>query len=144
MTGTPTSDPDRSSGGGTADRSHLLLVGAGPGLGMAVARRFAVGGYRVTIAGRSFALPASSEVTRMRAEHEIAGDASNHPSGRLGDSQMRGALVRNKVGETSRDRADCRSAEQPDHPNREGAEVSLENEKHIGKTYQVNIQPIHA
>jgi short-subunit dehydrogenase len=53
MTGTPTSDPDRSGGGGTVDRSHLLLVGAGPGLGMAVARRFAVGGYRVTLVARS-------------------------------------------------------------------------------------------
>ena len=53
MTGTPTSDPDRSGSVGTVDRSHLLLVGAGPGLGMAVARRFAVGGYRVTLVARS-------------------------------------------------------------------------------------------
>jgi short-subunit dehydrogenase len=53
MTGTPTSEPDRSGGVGTIDRSHLLLVGAGPGLGMAVARRFAVGGYRVTLVARS-------------------------------------------------------------------------------------------
>jgi hypothetical protein len=29
MTGTPTSDHDRSGGGGTVDLSHLLLVGAG-------------------------------------------------------------------------------------------------------------------
>jgi hypothetical protein len=47
MTGTPTSDPDRS-GGGTVDRSHLLLVGASPGLGVAVARCF-----RVTLVARS-------------------------------------------------------------------------------------------
>ena len=53
MTGIPTSDPDRSGSVGTVDRSHLLLVGAGPGLGMAVARRFAVGGYRVTLVARS-------------------------------------------------------------------------------------------
>jgi NADP-dependent 3-hydroxy acid dehydrogenase YdfG len=53
MTGTPTSDPDRRGGIGTVDSSHLLLVGAGPGLGMAVARRFAVGGYRVTLVARS-------------------------------------------------------------------------------------------
>ena len=53
MTGTPTSDLDISGGGATVDRSHLLLVGAGPGLGMAVARRFAVGGYRVTLVARS-------------------------------------------------------------------------------------------
>jgi short-subunit dehydrogenase len=53
MTGTPTSDPDRSGGVGAVDSSHLLLVGAGPGLGMAVARRFAVGGYRVTLVARN-------------------------------------------------------------------------------------------
>ena len=53
MTGTPTSDPDGSGGVGTVNRGHLLLVGAGPGLGMAVARRFAVGGYRVTLVARS-------------------------------------------------------------------------------------------
>ena len=38
---------------GTIDRNRLLLVGAGPGLGLAVARRFAVGGYRVTLLARS-------------------------------------------------------------------------------------------
>jgi short-subunit dehydrogenase len=38
---------------GSIDRGHLLLVGAGPGLGLAVARRFAAGGYRVTLAARS-------------------------------------------------------------------------------------------
>jgi short-subunit dehydrogenase len=32
---------------------HLLLIGAGPGLGAAVARRFAEGGYKVTLAARS-------------------------------------------------------------------------------------------
>src|SRR3954470_24170448 len=52
MTTTPTSDPD-GGGVGTIDRSHLLLIGAGPGLGVAVARRFAVGGYRVTLVARS-------------------------------------------------------------------------------------------
>jgi short-subunit dehydrogenase len=35
------------------DNRHLLLVGAGPGLGLAVARRFASGGYRVTLVARS-------------------------------------------------------------------------------------------
>jgi hypothetical protein len=57
---------------------------------------------------------------------------------------MRGDLVRNKVGETSLDRADCRSAEKSDDPNQKEPEVSIENEKHIRKTYQVNIRPIHA
>jgi short-subunit dehydrogenase len=50
MTDLPT---DNSVRVGTIDRSHLLLVGAGPGLGLAVAHRFAVGGYRVTLAARS-------------------------------------------------------------------------------------------
>lgn len=39
--------------GSSLDHRHLLLVGAGPGLGMAVAHRFAVGGYRVTLVARS-------------------------------------------------------------------------------------------
>jgi len=38
---------------GSIDRRHLLLVGAGPGLGEAVARRFAEGGYRITLLARS-------------------------------------------------------------------------------------------
>jgi len=38
---------------GSVDARHLLLVGAGPGLGMAVARRFATGGYRITLIARS-------------------------------------------------------------------------------------------
>ncbi len=41
------------SGVGSIDNRHLLLVGAGPGLGLAVARRFAEGGYRVTMVARS-------------------------------------------------------------------------------------------
>jgi short-subunit dehydrogenase len=54
---TPAGDSEGSSsedtvGVGTIDRGHLLLVGAGPGLGLAVARRFAVGGYRVTLLAR--------------------------------------------------------------------------------------------
>jgi short-subunit dehydrogenase len=38
---------------GSLDDRHLLLVGAGPGLGMAIARRFATGGYRITLLARS-------------------------------------------------------------------------------------------
>jgi short-subunit dehydrogenase len=45
-------DPVGDSGS-WIDNRHLLLVGAGPGLGMAVARRFADGGYRVTLVARS-------------------------------------------------------------------------------------------
>jgi short-subunit dehydrogenase len=35
------------------DSRHLLLIGAGPGLGAALARRFAKGGYRLTLTARS-------------------------------------------------------------------------------------------
>jgi short-subunit dehydrogenase len=35
------------------DGRHLLLVGAGPGLGSAIARRFAEGGFKVTLVARS-------------------------------------------------------------------------------------------
>jgi short-subunit dehydrogenase len=46
--------PNDSVGSGPSiDNRHLLLVGAGPGLGMAVAHRFAKGGYRVTLVARS-------------------------------------------------------------------------------------------
>ena len=44
MKGTPTSDPEASGIGeavGSVDARHLLLVGAGPGLGLAVARGLA-------------------------------------------------------------------------------------------------------
>jgi short-subunit dehydrogenase len=43
----------RKAAGSGIDTRHLLLVGAGPGLGLAVARRFAEGGYRVTLVARS-------------------------------------------------------------------------------------------
>jgi short-subunit dehydrogenase len=46
-------DPAGAAGRGSVDGRHLLLVGAGPGLGLAVARRFAAGGYRVTLVARS-------------------------------------------------------------------------------------------
>src|ERR1700691_6209244 len=58
MTAQPTGDSEGSRGEGTVrvgviDSRHLLLVGAGPGLGLAVAHRFASGGYRVTLVARS-------------------------------------------------------------------------------------------
>jgi short-subunit dehydrogenase len=49
----PIPNPAGAAGLGSVDGRHLLLVGAGPGLGMALARRFAVGGYRVTLVARS-------------------------------------------------------------------------------------------
>lgn len=46
----PTARDARAS---ATDSRHLLLVGAGPGLGEALARRFAQGGYRLTLVARS-------------------------------------------------------------------------------------------
>jgi short-subunit dehydrogenase len=46
-------DDSTADSGASIDNRHLLLVGAGPGLGLAVARRFAEGGYRVTLVARS-------------------------------------------------------------------------------------------
>src|SRR6476619_3382463 len=51
--GSTIADRAKAAGPGSVDGRHLLLVGAGPGLGVAVARRFAVGGYRVTLVARS-------------------------------------------------------------------------------------------
>jgi short-subunit dehydrogenase len=58
MTRVSTGEPEGNDGprkarAGSIDGGHLLLVGAGPGLGLAVARRFAAGGYRVTLVARS-------------------------------------------------------------------------------------------
>jgi short-subunit dehydrogenase len=44
----PVGDP-----GASIDDRHLLLVGAGPGLGLAIARRFGVEGYGVTLVARN-------------------------------------------------------------------------------------------
>jgi short-subunit dehydrogenase len=44
----PVGDPRAS-----IDDRHLLLVGAGPGLGLAIARRFGVEGYGVTLVARN-------------------------------------------------------------------------------------------
>src|ERR1700683_5309821 len=51
--GNTIADVAGAAGPGSVDGRHLLLVGAGPGLGIAVARRFAAGGYRITLVARS-------------------------------------------------------------------------------------------
>ena len=58
MTRAATGEPKGNDGprkvrAGSIDSGHLLLIGAGPGLGLAVAHRFAAGGYRVTLVARS-------------------------------------------------------------------------------------------
>src|SRR5690242_3213895 len=57
MTRVPTGETEGNASekvrAGSIDSAHLLLVGAGPGVGGAVARRFAAGGFRVTLLARS-------------------------------------------------------------------------------------------
>jgi short-subunit dehydrogenase len=78
-----TGDLDRSQRTvrvGVIDRRHLLLVGAGPGLGGTVARRFAFGGYRVTLVARStdWLGELASNLADTGAEiNTIAADASD-------------------------------------------------------------------
>jgi short-subunit dehydrogenase len=52
--GGPEAEPAKANGRNRSiDSGHLLLVGAGPGLGTAIAHRFAAGGYRVSLVARS-------------------------------------------------------------------------------------------
>jgi short-subunit dehydrogenase len=63
------------------DNRHLLLVGAGPGLGMAVARRFVAGGYRVTLVARStdgLGQLADGLAGSWAQVDTVAADASDH------------------------------------------------------------------
>jgi short-subunit dehydrogenase len=46
------SDPQGTGTLGSVDAQHLLLVGAGAGLGLAIARRFATAGYHLTLIAR--------------------------------------------------------------------------------------------
>jgi short-subunit dehydrogenase len=50
--GSTIGERDEAVRDGSIDDRHLLLVGAGPGLGEAVTRRFAQGGYRATLVSR--------------------------------------------------------------------------------------------
>ena len=85
MTATSTGDSEGSGREGAVrvgaiDSRHLLLVGAGPGLGFAVAHRFASGGYRVTLVARSkdrLGELASSLADTGAEINTIEADASN-------------------------------------------------------------------
>jgi NAD(P)-dependent dehydrogenase (short-subunit alcohol dehydrogenase family) len=72
----------------TVDPRHLLLVGAGPGLGAAVARRYAREGYRETLIARSATTlaPIAQELRSGGADVAVMeADAGDAPS-------VRGAL----------------------------------------------------
>jgi short-subunit dehydrogenase len=65
---------------GEVDSRHLLLVGAGPGLGLAIAHRFAIGGYSVTLVARG--TDRLDELARSLADtgaeiNTLAADASD-------------------------------------------------------------------
>ena len=69
--------------GPALDPRHLLVIGAGPGLGGAIARRFALGGYRLTLLARhtdGLAKLASDLADTGAAVDTVAADASD-PAG---------------------------------------------------------------
>ena len=55
-----------------SDPHHLMLVGAGPGLGAAIARRFARDGYRLTLVARSEATIATIAQELRAAGADVA------------------------------------------------------------------------
>src|ERR1700760_2362282 len=86
MTSTPASDSDTS---GKLDPHHLLLMGAGPGLGAAVARRFAQGGYRVTLVARN-----ADALERLAADLADTGADIHTLSADAGDPEDMAARLR--------------------------------------------------
>jgi short-subunit dehydrogenase len=66
--------------GPAADPRHLLVIGAGPGLGGALAHRFAQGGYHLTLLARhtdGLAKLASDLAHAGAAAGTVAADASD-------------------------------------------------------------------
>jgi short-subunit dehydrogenase len=88
------SDDSVGDSGSSIDSRHLLLVGAGPGLGIAVARRFATGGYRVPLLARNEDgledLAGSLDDTGVQID-TIAADASDPEGLRTRMSDLYGA-----------------------------------------------------
>jgi short-subunit dehydrogenase len=108
MTADPivSSDAQRTEALGSVDAQHLLLVGAGPGLGLAIARRFATAGYHLTLIARgtdSLETLADSLADTGAAIDTVAADASDPDA--LGDritdlyrgQDAPGAIVYNAV-----------------------------------------------
>jgi short-subunit dehydrogenase len=69
-------------GEASVDPRHLLIVGAGPGLGAAVARRFARDGYRLTLVARS-----DGNLTPVARELRAAGTELDILEADAGDSE---------------------------------------------------------
>src|SRR6201991_590119 len=62
----------------TVDSNHLLLIGAGPGVGAAVSRRFVREGFRATLISRSGTADLASELRGGGLEIEtIAADIAD-------------------------------------------------------------------
>lgn len=76
------------------DPRHLLIVGAGPGLGASIGRRFARGGYRVTLLARS-----ADGLSKLAKDVAEAGATVNTGTVDAGDPEgLRGTLDSLYVG----------------------------------------------
>ena len=81
---------------GSIDSGHLLLVGAGPGLGLAVAHRFAAGGYRVTLVARSLD-DTGAEINTVEADASSPEDLRARMTELYDDDGAPGVVIYNAV-----------------------------------------------
>ena len=101
MTRVPTSQPEGNDGpenvrAGSIDRGHLLLVGAGPGLGLAIAHRFAAGGFRVTLVARSLD-DTGAEINTVEADASSPEDLRARMTELYDDDGAPGVVIYNAV-----------------------------------------------
>jgi NAD(P)-dependent dehydrogenase (short-subunit alcohol dehydrogenase family) len=77
------STDDLQKGTDAVDSTHLLVVGAGPGLGASVARRFAREGYRLTLVARSETTiaPLADELRGTGTEVTVVAADAGDPDG---------------------------------------------------------------